>query len=259
MAAQEKLAALGALMAGVAHELNTPIGNSLLIASTLQQKTDELEQALSGPGLRRSELTTFITDARTALVLVLRGLTSAADLVNSFKQVAVDRTTEQRRIFNLQQVAHEIVATMMNRVRGAGHHLEFSIAPSIMMDSYPGPFGQVITNFINNALLHAFDRIECGQMSLTAGPAVDGRVRVAFRDNGSGIAKDNLTRIFDPFFTTRLGQGGSGLGLSISYNIVTSLLGGQIGVTSGAEGTTFALDLPVSAPQHDPARPATIY
>jgi signal transduction histidine kinase len=256
---QQKLAALGSLMAGVAHELNTPIGNSLLIASTLEQKTAELEAAVNGPGLRKSELLSFIDDTRKASALVMRGLHSAADLVSSFKQVAVDRTTEQRRVFNLHQATHEIVATVMNRIRKAGHRIEFQVPEGIALDSYPGPFGQVVTNLINNALLHAFEGREGGQMRLVASTPTEGRVLVSFSDDGCGIAPANLARIFDPFFTTKLGQGGSGLGLSISYNIVTSLLGGQIGVESGSAGTTFKLDLPLSAPHHDPERPATIY
>ena len=109
LVSQEKLAALGSLMAGVAHELNTPIGNSLLIASTMQEKTAEIEVLMNGPGLRRSELAAFVADSQKAASLVMRGLTSAADLVNSFKQVAVDRTTEQRRNFNLQQVSSKIL------------------------------------------------------------------------------------------------------------------------------------------------------
>ena len=259
LVSQEKLAALGALMAGVAHELNTPIGNSLLIASTMQQKAEDLERLLAGPGLRRSDLGAFLADARQAAGLVMRGLSNAADLVNSFKQVAVDRTTEQRRVFDLQQVAHEIIATMMNRIRASGHHIEFDIPDRIIMDSYPGPFGQVVTNLINNALLHAFDQVEGGKMWLSARAAPQGRVRIVFRDNGGGIPAEHRQRIFDPFFTTKLGQGGSGLGLSISYNIVSSLLGGQIGVGAEGNGASFTLDLPLMAPQHDPARPASIY
>jgi signal transduction histidine kinase len=179
--------------------------------------------------------------------------------VNSFKQVALDRTTEQRRVFDLQQVVHEIIATMTNRVHSTEHTIESAIAPSLIMDSYPGPFGQVITNLINNALLHAFDGVDQGKMWLSASPAPGNRVHVLFGDNGNGIAAANIKRIFDPFFTTKMGQGGSGLGLSISYNIITALLGGQISVASSGAGTTFLLDLPLSAPQHDPERPAHIY
>ncbi|MBA5690366.1 ATP-binding protein [Rugamonas apoptosis] len=256
---QEKLAALGSLMAGVAHELNTPIGNSLLIASTLAQKTEELERRVNGPGLRRSDLGAYVTDAKKASELVMRGLTSAADLVNSFKQVAVDRTTEQRRTFNLHQVAHELIATMMNRIRASNHGIASDVAEHIALDSYPGPFGQVIANLINNALLHAFKPDQTGAMWLRAATPAEGRVLVTFGDNGNGIAPEHLSRIFDPFFTTKLGQGGSGLGLSISYNIVTSLLGGQISVASGADGTVFSLDLPLTAPQHDAASAQRIY
>jgi signal transduction histidine kinase len=259
LVSQEKLAALGSLMAGVAHELNTPIGNSLLIASTMQEKTAEIELLMNGPGLRRSELATFVADSQKAAALVMRGLTSAADLVNSFKQVAVDRTTEQRRFFNLQQVCHEIVATMMNRIRASNHSIEMDVPDVIGLDSYPGPFGQVITNFINNALLHAFAPGASGKMTLRAALHGDARVLVEFSDDGGGIPAEHLGRIFDPFFTTKLGQGGSGLGLSISYNIVTSLLGGQITVDSGAQhGTCFKLDLPLTAPQQDGSA-ASIY
>ncbi|MBV6325312.1 ATP-binding protein [Duganella violaceipulchra] len=259
LVSQEKLAALGSLMAGVAHELNTPIGNSLLIASTLIQKTEELETQVNGAGLRRSELANYLSDARKAHELVMRGLTSAADLVNSFKQVAVDRTTEQRREFNLQQVSHEVIATMMNRIRAANHRIEIEVPELISMDSYPGPFGQVIANFINNALLHAFARERSGGMWLHAATPAEGRVLITFRDNGGGIAPEHMSRIFDPFFTTKLGQGGSGLGLSISYNIVTSLLGGHISVHSSRDGTVFTLDLPVTAPEHQTAAASQIY
>ncbi|GGX84910.1 GAF domain-containing protein [Massilia dura] len=254
LVAQEKLAALGALMAGVAHELNTPIGNSLLIASTLEQKTLELDRALNGPGLRRSELAAYIADAHRAAELVMRGLHSAADLVASFKQVAVDRTTEQRRRFQLHQVTHEIVATMMNRIRASNHRIGCDVPEGIELDSYPGPFGQVITNLINNALLHAFEGRGGGTMQLTAVAGPDGKVTVVFADDGAGIPREHLSRIFDPFFTTKLGRGGSGLGLSISYNIVTGLLGGRISVASNGAGTTFTLELPLVAPAHDPER-----
>jgi signal transduction histidine kinase len=255
LVSQEKLAALGALMAGLAHELNTPIGNSLLIASTMQDKTAGMAALMNGPGLRRSDLAAFLDDSQTASVLVLRGLTSAAELVNSFKQVAVDRTTEQRRKFDLLQVCRESIATMMNRIRAANHDIEIAIGEGIVLDSYPGPFGQVVTNFINNALLHAFDADRRGRMLLSATCPVPGRVLVEFRDDGAGIAEAHLGQIFDPFFTTKRGQGGSGLGLSISYNIVTALLGGQVSVASSANGgTCFTLDLPLVAPRQPVAR-----
>jgi signal transduction histidine kinase len=233
-------------VAGVAHELNTPIGNSLLMASTLQEKTDIMAKKFGEQNLRRSELEGFIGDSQEVSALIMRSLLSAAELVNSFKQVAVDQTSAQRRRFRLDVATHEIVATMMNQVRKSGHTIEVDMPANIEMESYPGSYGQVIINFINNAMLHAFAPGTSGVMRLSARCLQPGRVQIAFHDNGRGIAIEHQARIFDPFFTTKLGQGGSGLGLNISYNIVTSLLEGQVWVESGAHaGTTFFLDLPL--------------
>ncbi|MGJ7916267.1 sensor histidine kinase [Massilia sp. LXY-6] len=141
----------------------------------------------------------------------------------------------------------------MNQVRRGGHALEVRVEPGLVMDSYPGPLGQVLINFVNNALLHAFDG-PGGTMVLAASRAGADRVRIEFRDDGRGIPAEHLSRIFDPFFTTRMGQGGTGLGLNIAYNIVTSLLGGTIRVDSGADGgTAFILDLPLRAAQAVPS------
>ncbi|AZP11919.1 ATP-binding protein [Undibacterium parvum] len=247
LVAQEKLAALGALVAGVAHELNTPIGNCLLVASTVQDNSKKLIHKLSDQSLRRSELTAYCEEVKSSADIMMRGLTSAATLISSFKQVAVDRTSEQRRSFDLQQVLKDIVATLNIRISHAGHAIRLEVASNIKMDSYPGSLGQVITNLIENAILHAFEGEQIGNMLIKAS-SIDGkRVLLEFSDDGSGIPAENLTRIFDPFFTTKLGQGGSGLGLNICYNIVTSILNGQISVHSevGA-GTRFSLDLPLS-------------
>jgi signal transduction histidine kinase len=245
---REKLAALGSLVAGVAHELNTPIGNSLVIASTLEEKTTEIDLLNNGSTLRRSDLRSFIDAAREASTLLMRSLRNAAELVNSFKQVAVDQASAKRRHFNLHQASHEIVMTMMNQIRKAGHQIVLEMPEDIEMDSFPGPYGQVIINLINNALLHAFDNREGGEMRLWATLLGAGRVRIVFEDNGKGIPMEHQARIFDPFFTTKLGQGGNGLGLSITYNIVTSLLDGTIRVDSGVGiGTRFTIDLPLKA------------
>jgi len=247
LAAREKLASLGALVAGVAHELNTPIGNSLLMASTLQEKTDALSERYVHGTLKKSDLEAWIAATREASGLITRSLGGAADLVNSFKQVSVDQASTHRRRFQLDQACHEIAATMMNQVRRAGHTLELRVPAGIALDSYPGPFGQVVINFINNALLHAFDA-PGGHMLLAATPVDGERVRIEFSDDGRGIPPEHLSRIFDPFFTTRMGQGGTGLGLNIAYNLVTTVLQGTIRVESQpGRGTTFILDLPLRA------------
>jgi signal transduction histidine kinase len=247
---QEKLAALGSLVAGVAHELNTPIGNSLMMSSALQEKADNVSELMAGRNLQHANLVEFLDDAQQAASVIIRGLTAAADLVSSFKQVAVDRTAARRRIFNLQQTCHEVVATMMNQIRLAGHQFELDVPGNIMLDSYPGPFGQAIGNLISNALAHAFPERSGGLMRLEAQSLNPDWVRISFSDDGCGIAEANLKRIFDPFFTSS--QGNNGLGLSITYNIATSLLNGQIRAASQpGHGTRFELDMPLVVDHHE--------
>jgi ligand-binding sensor domain-containing protein/signal transduction histidine kinase len=245
LAAREKLASLGSLVAGVAHELNTPIGNSLLMASSLRDKTEALAARFDAALLRRSELEHWISASQQASGLIMRSLNGAAELVNSFRQVAVDQASAQRRRFDLAQSCQEIGATMMKQVRLAGHQLELAVPDGIEMNSFPGSLGQVLINFVNNALLHAFDE-PGGRMLLSASTPEPGRVRIEFSDNGHGIDPAHLARVFEPFFTTRMGSGGTGLGLNIVYNIVTTLLGGTISVESAAGvGARFVLDLPL--------------
>jgi ligand-binding sensor domain-containing protein/signal transduction histidine kinase len=246
---QEKLAALGSMVAGVAHELNTPIGNSLLMLSSMQSRTNEFSTKINGAGLLRSDLLEYLNDAEEASTVILRGLTSAADLVSSFKQVAVDRTSAQRRRFDLQHTSREIIATLMNQVKLSGHTITLDIPNGIVLNSYPGPYGQVLANLIDNALLHAFKPGISGQIHIGATRESNETVTIAFADNGDGIDPEHIKRVFDPFFTTKMGQGCIGLGLSVSYNIVTSLLHGEIRADSAPSGTCFTLSLPLTAPE----------
>lgn len=244
----EKMASLGALVAGVAHELNTPVGNALTVASTLHDQTDEIVAEMKS-GLRRVTLENYIDGAKTASDLILRNLQRASDLVIGFKHVAVDQTSEKRRHFDLQKMVQEVVSTLVPTIRKTPYKLEISVPKGLQMDSYPGPIGQVITNLVNNALMHAFDRREHGTISLRAVKLDDSHVRIDFRDDGLGIRAENLNRIFDPFFTTRLGQGGSGLGMSIVHNLIYTVLGGTISVESERnKGTCFTVELPIIAP-----------
>lgn len=248
----EKLAALGSLVAGVAHELNTPIGNSLLTASTLREKTLSFARLADEGILRKSDLNAFLRDATLASELIERGLASAADLVSSFKQVAVDQASSKRRQFHVDKVCSDVIATMMAKIRHAGLSVELKIPANIEMDSYPGPLDQVICNLVDNAILHGLNGQTGGHITITVSQLESESVELRFSDNGVGIPDANLSRIFDPFFTTKLGRGGSGLGLNIVYNIVTSLLGGKIIVESvEGKGVTFVLTLPLIAPQEE--------
>lgn len=247
----EKMAALGSLVAGVAHELNTPIGNSLMVASTLQDRTEEFEADVAA-GLRRSSLNRHIETNREASGALVRNLQRAAELITSFKQVAVDRTTSQRRRFALDALVGEVVLTLSPTMRNKPWQLHAEIPPGIRMDSYPGPLGQVLTNLINNAVLHGFDGCDTGNIHIDARLTEAGdHVRMSVTDDGLGIPSDVIGRVFDPFFTTRMGRGGTGLGLSICHNIVKGVLGGQVSVESvPGEGTSFILILPLVAPEH---------
>ena len=244
----EKLAALGAMVAGVAHELNTPIGNSLMLTSLLRDDTGKLSACLA-TGIGRSQLTAFLQKTGEAAEILMHSLQHAADLVSSFKQVAVDRTSVQRRKFCLREVFDEILLTLEPGLRRTSHRIVCSIPPEIDMDSYPGPLGQVISNLINNAVLHAFEGCQDGRIDIAAELQEAELVRISVRDNGVGIKDANLARVFDPFFTTKLGQGGSGLGLSIVYSLVNDVLGGRIEVSSTeGQGACFTITLPLKAP-----------
>ncbi|MDB5801700.1 MAG: ATP-binding protein [Rhodocyclales bacterium] len=244
----EKLAALGSLVAGIAHELNTPIGNSLMVASTLRDIGRDFRQRMAD-GLKRSTLENFVGETESAADILTRNLIAAGELITSFKQVAVDQTSSQRRNFMLREVVREIVVTMQPMFRKTPYAIEEEIPDGIWLDSYPGPFGQVVTNLLANTLLHAFDGRVRGIVRLTAETDND---FVIFRctDDGVGISSANLGKIFDPFFTTKLGRQGTGLGLNIVHNIVTGVLGGEITVDSEPDyGTSFTLRMPLRAPR----------
>lgn len=246
---QEKMAALGSLVAGVAHELNTPIGNSLLVASTLLDRGRAFTKQMALGGLRRSELEQHCQANEESSLLLVRSLDTAAQLITSFKQLAVDQTSEQRREFHLHTLCNEIAQTLGNRLRREGHELRLDVPQALALDSFPGPLGQVLTNLILNAVIHGLEGRRDGVLQLSAEALEGERIRLVFSDNGRGISGEHLARVFDPFFTTKLGQGGSGLGLHISYNIVHSVLGGSIEVSSApGEGARFEIILPTVAP-----------
>lgn len=252
---REKMAALGSLVAGVAHELNTPLGNALLLSSTLNERARELPESLASIDRPMEAFAELRQLVRQAGGMIERSLHSAATLVSGFKQVAADQTADRRRPFDLGQVVGVLMATLHNQLQPQRHELVLEIPDGIMMDSYPGSLSQVLTNLMVNALQHGFEDRQGGRVTVSAAQQA-GVVTIAFSDDGHGIPEAHLRRVFEPFFTTRLGRGGTGLGLSISYNIVTSLLGGSLHVSSPAGGgAIFTLRIPSTAPVREP-RPA---
>ena len=246
----EKMAALGALVAGVAHELNTPIGNSVTVASTLQDKTRELMRDIADGKLRRSSLDQYLQNVTTGTAILMRTLGVARDLIRSFKQVAVDQSSSQRRKFDLKTVLEEIISTLSPMYKSGPYTLVTELSPGIKMDSFPGPLGQILTNFMTNALAHGFEGHEQGKMQILSRLVDENHVEIIFSDNGLGISEADQKRVFDPFFTTKLGRGGSGLGLNIAYNIITGVLGGTIHLdTQLGYGARFIVNLPIIAPK----------
>ena len=248
IAQSEKLASLGSLVAGVAHELNTPLGNARTVASTMHDHVRDLRAGMQHGGLRRSVLEGFLDASDEAAGMLERNLARAAELIGNFKQVAVDQTSMRRRRFDLRQVCEEVLSTLQPKLRRHPHRVTLEVPPGIVLDSYPGPFEQVLTNFILNSVIHGLAGRADGCMTIRA--THDGeQVRIEYTDNGVGMEAAAASRAFDPFFTTRLGQGGSGLGLYIVHNLVTGALGGSIDLhTAPGEGIHFSLLLPLEAP-----------
>ncbi|MCX9158223.1 PAS domain S-box protein [Niveibacterium sp. 24ML] len=247
---QEKLASLGAMVAGIAHELNTPIGNSVTLASTLSHEAGRTRKAVEGAALRRSQLLEFLQTCDEAARLLNRNLAAAHELISSFKQVAVDQTSENRRSFDFAHTLEEIVATLRPSLRTTQISLELAIAGDARIDAYPGALARVLTNLVENARVHGFANGSPGTIRVSAAVRDDDWVTLDVTDSGCGIPPENHTKVFDPFFTTRLGRGGSGLGLHIVFTLVTRVLGGRIALESPPDGgTRFHIELPRIAPK----------
>ena len=245
----EKMASLGGLVAGVAHEINTPVGVILTSASVLNEETLAFNAAVEAGGVRKSDLLRYTGMAGQSAQLILSNASRAAELIHSFKQVAVDQTSEARRAFGLCEYLHEVITSLSPKLKRTAVQVELDCAESVRMDGYPGALAQVLTNFVTNALTHAFDEGEAGRIRIDVQASAD-TATLRFTDDGHGIAPEHIGRIFDPFYTTRRGSGGSGLGLHVVYNLVTQTMGGSIEVQSSlGAGTTFIVRLPLVAPK----------
>ncbi len=246
----EKLASLGSMVAGISHELNTPIGNVLTLTSSMESHYQKMIDIAAEGSFRRSVFDEFLRTGHEMSVIATRSTKRAVELVSSFKQVAVDQTSEQRRNFKLREVVDDNIATLWPSIKKQSRDVQIDnrISSDIVCDSFPGPLGQVVINVMQNAILHGLVDTARGRIILQA-EEQGNEVKLDIIDNGIGMPAHVLAHIFDPFFTTKLGQGGSGLGLSISYRIVTSILGGHINATSSpGEGAQFTIRFPNAAP-----------
>lgn len=246
----EKMAALGQLVAGVAHEVNTPLGVAITAASHLRDATRSISRKYTEGAVRKSDLEGFLGIASESAGMIERNLDRAGHLIANFKQVSVDRTSDGRREFKLHAFLNEVLESLELMWKRRAISMQVECPDDIVLDGFPGALGQVITNLTQNAVVHAFAEASSGQMTIQVRPLGDHRIELRFSDNGRGIAPEHQQRVFEPFFTTRRGQGGTGLGLNIVYNLITQKLGGEVSVESAlGKGTTFTLRLPIKAPE----------
>ncbi len=241
-------ATLGTLVASVTHELNTPLGNSLITASTCSDMAKRVQGLAETGQLKRSDLSAFLQEVREGSDLIERNLHRAVALVQNFKQVAADQASEQRRSFDLADVVKEVLDTLSPSLKRYPHRVEVDVARDMVFDSFPGALGQVVINLINNAYLHAFEGRTDGCVRISA-QAAQGWVTLRIADDGVGMSQALLAQLFQPFFSTKIGRGGTGLGMTIVENLVKKVLGGTLAVESGlGVGTRFLIRLPLVAP-----------
>lgn len=244
-----RLAALARLVAGMAHEINTPVGIALTAVTHLETCLEQLQAGVAEGRLRRSEMERFLLTAGESVLLARSNVQRTAELVRSFKRVAVDQTSEIRRRFNLADYLDEVLHSLRPLLKRQAHQVRIECPPDIVLDSYPGALAQILTNLMTNALEHAFPQSRVGMISIVC-TRRDKFVRIDFSDDGAGISEADQVHLFEPFFTTRGHAGGSGLGLHIVFNLVTGVLKGTVACQSTpGRGTSFAINLPLEVPQ----------
>lgn len=223
----ERMASLGGLVAGITHDVNTPLGVSVTAASFLDERVNFLKTAFDDKTLTSAMMEGFVLDAQQTTSLLLNNLYRASDLIASFKQVAVDQTSEAKRQIHLKQYLNEVLLSLAPSIKKTKHDVTMNCPDDLVIDCAPGAIAQIFTNLVMNSLIHGFNEGEKGKIDLTV-TNEGNQVQIVYQDNGKGMSKVMLDKHFDAFFTTRRNQGGSGLGTHIVYNLVTQALRGDI-------------------------------
>ena len=237
----EKMSSLGGLVAGVAHEINTPVGIGITGSSHLLEMTKGIKKKFNNENMGEEDFLDYLKNAEEISILIDSNLKRAGDLVKSFKQIAVDQTSEEKRYFYLNEYIREILLSINSVIKKTKLNIKVNCSDSIRIKSYPGLLSQVITNLIMNSLNHAYEQNEQGNIQIDVS-YVNNKIEIIYQDDGKGIKKEYLNKIFDPFFTTNRENGGSGLGLNIIYNIITKQLNGNITCESTVSiGTKFIM------------------
>ncbi len=241
----EKMASLGDMVAGVAHEVNTPIGLGVTASTLLLDRINELKDAFEDKTLKSSQLKKFLSEGQENVGIIYRNLNRAADLISSFKKVAVDQSSEEDRKFNVKQLVDEVLLTLAPQLKNQPIVINVHCPAELLITSKPGPINQILINLILNSMIHAFDGISNGIITISI-MSLSGQLSITYSDNGNGVDASIKNKIFDPFITTKRGSGGSGLGLHLVYNLVTQALGGHIQLDSEInKGLTFEINFPV--------------
>jgi two-component system NtrC family sensor kinase len=247
----ERLASLGGLVAGVAHEINTPVGIALTSASVLMEATDKVNEAVAGGNIKKSDIQRYLETAGESARLIMNNAYRAAHLIHSFKQIAVDQVSEARRRFELRDYINEVVSSLQPKLKKTRIKVDISCPADIVLDSYPGALAQVITNLTLNCVEHAFEPEGEGRIGINVKLEHDW-IEMQVADDGKGIPADMLDKVFDPFVTTRRGQGGTGLGLNIVFNLIAKQFAGTITVSSVlGHGASFVLRIPRITPMDE--------
>ena len=240
----EKMSALGGLVAGVAHEINTPVSIGVTAASHLEDQTNSIFKLYKENDLTRTNLEDYLRVVNESSRMISVNMRRAADLIHSFKQVAVDQSSEVKRNFKLLEYLEEVLLSLNSEIKKKGCEVKLSCAKELVLNTYPGAISQVITNLMMNSIIHGFESKDDGVISIDVCEN-DSDILITYTDNGKGVAKENLDKIFEPFFTTKRGSGGSGLGMHIVFNLVTQTLCGEIKCSSPkGKGVVFQLVFP---------------
>lgn len=240
----EKMAALGRLVAGVAHEINTPVGIGVTAVSHLAEKTKELVELYKEGNMKRGDLERFLKLAWESAEMTLKNLNNASELINNFKLVAADQTNNKKRKFNVKEYLDDIIISLKPKLSKTDHTVMINCDEDLEIDNYPGAISQIITNFVMNSLIHGFEDKDDGQIKIQV-LEEDEFIKLRYSDDGAGLPEEHINKIFEPFFTTKRGQGGTGLGLNLIYNIVNNILKGDIECKSTiGEGVSFIIKIP---------------
>jgi signal transduction histidine kinase len=240
----EKMSALGKLVAGVAHEINTPVGIGVTAVSYLDQRTKDFAELYEQNRMKKSDLTSYLKSAQESTAIIQSNLQRASELIKSFKQVSIDQSNEVKRTFNLYDYINDIIRSLQPTIKKTSQRISVLGERDLNVTSYPGSISQIVTNLVMNSLVHAYDPNDEGNILLRIEQR-PGSLVFQYADDGKGMAKETADNIFEPFFTTNRSHGGTGLGMNIVYNLVTGQFGGTIQCFSTpGKGTTFIIEIP---------------